>query len=69
MHAQDVLNDSAVDIVTGLDTPIGINKETLTTDGTANVRGYLRWLAYLHGKPAFVLLPFRLFRVHFSAPH
>jgi hypothetical protein len=66
MHAKYMLDDATVDVMTGLDTSFGIDQETLATDGAADVGGYLRWLAQLHGRPAFLLLPFRFLRESFS---
>jgi hypothetical protein len=45
MHAKNVLDDPTVDVMTGLNTALRVDKEALTTDGTTNVRGYPRWLA------------------------
>jgi len=45
MHAKHMLNDAAIDVMTRLDAAFRIDEETLAANGTANVRGYPRWLA------------------------
>jgi hypothetical protein len=43
-----MLNDAAVHGVTGVKTIFSVDEKTLAANGTMNVRGKLRWLAYVH---------------------
>lgn len=44
MRAEGVLDDAVVHAMTGLRAVFGIDEKALAADGTADVRGDLRWL-------------------------
>ena len=56
MRAERVLDDAAVHAMTGEHAVFGVDEKTLTTDGTADVRGEFRWLTRVHWRPAFLHL-------------
>jgi hypothetical protein len=52
-----VFDDPAAHCIDGRYATFGIDQKILPADGTADLRGELRFLAYVHRLPAFLFLP------------
>jgi hypothetical protein len=53
MGAKNVLDEAPVDVMTRFDIVLGIYEKTLAADETANTGREFRWVALVHGEPAF----------------
>ena len=56
--AECVLNDAAVDRVTGLHSIFRVDQKTLTAHRAAHIRRELGWLTKMHGDPLSLCLRF-----------